>query len=72
LNTYAKEVEEAMSLGNVLLTGDFNVRTSKNTNFIDCSQLVDVLLQPHFGISVRMKLTPPKVGSWSLLGLPKI
>ncbi len=27
--------------------------------------------QPHFGISVRMKLTLPKVGSWSPLGLPK-
>jgi hypothetical protein len=27
--------------------------------------------QPHFGISVRMKLTPPKVGSWSPPGLPK-
>jgi len=23
------------------------------------------LSQPHFGINVRMKLTPPKVGSWS-------
>jgi len=29
------------------------------------------LSQPHFGISVRMKLTPPKVGSWSPPGLPK-
>jgi hypothetical protein len=28
--------------------------------------------QPHFGISVRMKLTLPKVGSWSSPGLPKI
>jgi len=33
-----------------------------------------LLSQPHFGVSVRMKLTPPKVGSWSwsLPGLPKI
>ncbi len=29
------------------------------------------LSQPHFGISVKMKLTPPKVGSWSPSGLPK-
>jgi len=28
--------------------------------------------QPHFGISVRMKLTPPKVGSWSPPRLLKI
>ncbi len=27
--------------------------------------------QPHFGISVRMKFTLPKVGSWSPLGLLK-
>jgi len=29
------------------------------------------LSQPHFGLSVRMKLTLPKVGTWSPLGLPK-
>jgi hypothetical protein len=28
--------------------------------------------QPHFGLSVRMKLTLPKVRTWSPLGLPKI
>ncbi len=27
--------------------------------------------QPHFGLSVRMKLTLPKVGTWSPPGLPK-
>jgi hypothetical protein len=27
--------------------------------------------QPHFELSVRMKLTLPKVGSWSPPGLPK-
>jgi hypothetical protein len=27
--------------------------------------------QPHFGLNVRVKLTLPKVGTWSLLGLPK-
>ncbi len=35
-----------MSLGGVLLVGDFNARTDTNTDFIDCSQLVDVLLVP--------------------------
>jgi hypothetical protein len=35
-----------MNLGGVLLAGDFNARTGTNTNFIDCSQLADVLLVP--------------------------
>jgi hypothetical protein len=35
-----------MSLSGVLLAGDFNARTGTNINFIDCSQLVDVLLVP--------------------------
>jgi hypothetical protein len=30
------------------------------------------LSQPHFGLSVRMKPTFPKVGTWSPSGLPKI
>jgi len=38
-----QEVGEAMSLGGVLLAGDFNARIGTNT---DCSQLVDVLLVP--------------------------
>jgi hypothetical protein len=29
------------------------------------------LSQPHFGASVRMRLTLPKVGTWSPLGLPQ-
>jgi hypothetical protein len=41
-----QEVGEAMSLGGVLLVGDFNARTCTNTDFIDCSQLADVLLVP--------------------------
>jgi len=41
-----QEVGEAMSLGSVLLARDFNARTSTNTDFIDCSQLADVLLVP--------------------------
>jgi hypothetical protein len=35
-----------MSLGGVLLAGDFNARTGTNTDFIDGSQLADVLLVP--------------------------
>jgi hypothetical protein len=31
-----------------------------------------LLSQPHFEASVRMKLTLPKVGTWSPLGLSKI
>jgi len=30
------------------------------------------MLQPHFEASVRMKLTLPKVGTWSPPGLPKL
>ncbi len=30
-----------------------------------------ILSQPHFGLSVRVKPTLPKVGSWSPSGLPK-
>jgi hypothetical protein len=41
-----QEVGEAMSLGGVLFAGDFNARTCTNTDFIDCSQLADVLLVP--------------------------
>jgi hypothetical protein len=35
-------------------------------------RLVATLSQPHFGLSVRMKLTLPKVGTWSPPRLPKI
>jgi hypothetical protein len=35
-----------MSLGGVLFVGDFNARTCTNTDFIDYSQLVDVMLVP--------------------------
>jgi hypothetical protein len=41
-----QEVGEAMSLSGVLLTEDFNARTGTNIDFIDCSQLADVLLVP--------------------------
>jgi hypothetical protein len=30
-----------------------------------------ILSQPHFGLSVRMRLTLPKVGTWSPPGLLK-
>ncbi len=35
-----------MSLGGVLLARDFNARIGTNTDFIDCSQLADVMLVP--------------------------
>jgi hypothetical protein len=41
-----QEVGEAMNLGGVLLAGDFNARTCTNTDFIDCSQLADVMKVP--------------------------
>jgi len=41
-----QEVGKAMSLGGVLLVRDFNARIFTNTDFIDCSQLADVLLVP--------------------------
>jgi len=41
-----QEVGEAMSLSGVLLAGDFNARTGINNDFIDCSQLSDVLMVP--------------------------
>jgi hypothetical protein len=41
-----QEVGEAISLGGVLLAGDFNARTGTNTDFIDCSQPANVLLVP--------------------------
>jgi len=45
-------------------------------NVLDESSMISkvniALSQPHFGLSVRMKLTLPKVGTWSPPGLPKI
>jgi hypothetical protein len=41
-----QEVGKAMSLGGVLLARDFNARIGTNTDFIDCSQLADVMLVP--------------------------
>jgi hypothetical protein len=34
-------------------------------------QPMPTLSQPHFGLSVRMKLTLSKVGTWSPSGFPK-
>jgi hypothetical protein len=39
-------------------------------NYIHLGDTIN-MSQPHFGISVRVKPTLPKVGSWSLRGLPK-
>jgi hypothetical protein len=38
---------------------------------VPSSLLLVSMSQPHFGLSVRVKPTLPKVGSWSPLGLPK-
>jgi hypothetical protein len=38
-------------------------------NFVQRFLQPNFLSQPHFGLSVRMKLTLPKVGTWSPLGL---
>jgi hypothetical protein len=38
---------------------------------MDNIQIEHVVSQPHFEASVRMKLTLPKVGTWSPSGLPK-
>jgi len=35
-----------MNLSGVLLAGDFNARTCTNNDFIDCSQLTDVMMVP--------------------------
>jgi hypothetical protein len=35
-----------MSLSGVLIAGDFKAMIGRNTDFIDCNQLVDVLLVP--------------------------
>jgi hypothetical protein len=36
------------------------------------NQFQDLMSQPHFGLSVRVKPTLTKVGTWSPPGLPKI
>ncbi len=41
-----QEIGEAMNLSGVLLAGDFNARIGINIDFIDYSQLADVLLVP--------------------------
>jgi hypothetical protein len=41
-----------------------NIKEKKGKNLEEVSQ-------PHFGLNVRMKLTFPKVGTWSPPGLSK-
>jgi hypothetical protein len=50
-------------------TKAFNLFKSKNKNLQPQRQK---LSQPHFGLSVRMKFTLPKVGTWSPSGLLEI
>jgi len=42
------------------------------TYFLTLHLLLPIMLQPHFEASVRMKLTLPKVGTWSPPGLPQL
>jgi hypothetical protein len=42
-----------------------------NIFIVHNSLIIHALSQPYFGLSVSMKLTRPKVGTWSPLGLPK-
>jgi len=37
---------------------------------LESANTLSRLSQPHFGLSVRMKFTLPKVGTWSPPGLP--
>ncbi len=39
--------------------------------FLTFLESTGTLLQPHLELNVRMKLTLPKMGTWSPLGLPK-
>ncbi len=51
-----------------------NLESSKKRLQINSNILFFLVLlsQPHFEASVRMKLTLPKVGTWSPPGLPKL
>jgi hypothetical protein len=51
-----------------------NLESSKKRLQINSNILVFLVLlsQPHFEASVRMKLTLPKVGTWSPPGLSKL
>jgi hypothetical protein len=51
-------------------TGRVKVRVLRSV--VLASIMRSGLSQPHFGLSVRVKPTLPKVGIWSPPGLPKI
>jgi len=48
----------------------FVLNLKNNPSFVK-SWSTPQVSQPHFGLSVRMRLTLSKVGTWSPLGLPK-
>jgi hypothetical protein len=52
---------------NLLAIGVLGVLSMHVSNLI-----IMTLSQPHFGLSVRVNPTLPKVGTWSPPGLPKI
>jgi hypothetical protein len=45
--------------------------TCRNPTLAKCEDETHHVSQPHFGLSVRVKPTLPKMGSWSPPGLPK-
>ncbi len=60
------------SPSSAIFNGGYQLTISSNTtSLFTCNFRVEVS-QPHFGLSVRMKLARPKVGTWNPLGLPKI
>jgi hypothetical protein len=50
---------------------DSSLPFNMHKKYVNTLEKPQTLLQPHFGLSVRMKLTLPKVGTWSPPRLPK-
>jgi hypothetical protein len=63
--TLAQEGYYILSIGSLKVVKPINLESSPTT-------LTYALSQPHFEASVRMRLTFPKVGTWSPLVLPKV
>jgi hypothetical protein len=61
-----------VSQGNVLVSSTLLIYFNYTLKFFLGFFIGYSLLQPHFGLSVRVKPTFPKVGSWSPTRLPKI
>jgi hypothetical protein len=69
---FRKPRREAGPSEQVNLISIFNFEKEKHKDNLQQEEEVSLhLSQPHFGLSVRMKLALPKVGTWSPPGLPK-